>query len=107
MNNGQNGKGDTRRPLSVDQETFSNNWERAFGKNETCEYSGLRSVASYEESAPLDETYQAMLKSGMFWEYFPHLSGNWEIDKEHWAANMLSNEAHHTIYSNKGEAERN
>lgn len=27
-----NGKGDTPRPLSVDQETFANNWELAFGK---------------------------------------------------------------------------
>ena len=83
----ENGKGDTRRPLSVDQKTFSSNWERAFGKNEICEYSGLRSVASYED--PADETYQAMIKSGMFWELFPHLSGTWEIDKEHWVEHMM------------------
>jgi len=26
-----NGKGDKPRPISVDQETFASNWERAFG----------------------------------------------------------------------------
>ena len=45
-----NGKGDTPRPLSVDRETFDNNWDKIFGnKEETCEYSGLPAVTSYEE----------------------------------------------------------
>lgn len=29
-----NGKGDTPRPLSVDSETFANNWERIFKTNQ-------------------------------------------------------------------------
>jgi hypothetical protein len=28
------------------------------------------------------ESYQMGVKSGMFWEYFPELSGDWEKDKE-------------------------
>lgn len=28
----ENGKGDTPRPISVDQETFERNWERVFGQ---------------------------------------------------------------------------
>jgi hypothetical protein len=42
------GKGDKQRPLSVDQETFSNNWDRAFSKHENCEYSGLPTPATVE-----------------------------------------------------------
>jgi len=70
-----NGKGDTPRPLSVDTETYSSNWERTFGntpeKNrarisaslqevkeeidrlreivDNCEYSGLPNTSSYED----------------------------------------------------------
>lgn len=50
-----NGKGDAPRPLSVDSETFSNNWNKIFKKNKTlCAYSGLPSVQSYNE--PPDTT---------------------------------------------------
>ena len=28
------------------------------------------------------KNYDILLKSGMFWEYFPELTGNWEKDKE-------------------------
>jgi len=53
MSNGQNGKGDTPRPFSVDQTTYANNWDRIFGKkdDDTCAYSGLRSVASYDSKS--------------------------------------------------------
>ena len=27
------------------------------------------------------EAYDLLLKSGMFWEFHPELSGNWEVDK--------------------------
>ena len=49
----ENGKGDKQRPLSVDKETFNNNWERIFSSKSTeyeCEYSGLPSVSAYKES---------------------------------------------------------
>jgi hypothetical protein len=49
-----NGKGDRRRPLSVDMETYTNNWDRIFGTRTECEYSGLPSVSSYEHPT-LDE----------------------------------------------------
>lgn len=32
MSNTDAGKGDTPRPISVDQETFERNWERVFGR---------------------------------------------------------------------------
>lgn len=76
-----NGKGDTPRPLSVSQETFANNWDKVFG-NQDCEYSGLPSVSSYG----LDEEYTKLLQSGMFWEMFPGLTGNWEADKMRWGS---------------------
>lgn len=53
-----NGKGDSPRPLSVDSETFTNNWERIFGKkqDEICEYSNLPSVSSYDLTKNTQET---------------------------------------------------
>jgi hypothetical protein len=46
-----NGKGSTMRPFSVDQETYTNNWEKVFGKKkDDCAYSGLPSVVSYDQS---------------------------------------------------------
>jgi hypothetical protein len=46
-----NGKGDTPRPLSVDIKTYKNNWERIFTKkDDTCEYSGLPSTQSYDDT---------------------------------------------------------
>jgi phenylalanyl-tRNA synthetase beta subunit len=27
------------------------------------------------------EDYTKLLKSGMFWEFHPELTGNWEVDK--------------------------
>lgn len=46
-----NGKGDTPRPLSVDIKTYKNNWERIFNsKDDTCEYSGLPSTQSYNDT---------------------------------------------------------
>lgn len=29
-----------------------------------------------------EENYNSLLKSGMFWEFHPELTGNWETDKE-------------------------
>ena len=30
------------------------------------------------------EEYKGLMKTGMMWEWYPHLSGNWEKDKEVW-----------------------
>lgn len=94
----ENGKGDKQRPLSVDQETFSNNWDRAFGNHEICEYSGLPTPVTVESiqheinelsnklkshKEPPSE-YLQTLESGMFWELYPELSGNWELDSLSW-----------------------
>ena len=76
------GKGDKPRPLSVDQKTYARNWETVFGeKSNQCEYSGLPSISSY------DDEYQIFLievKSGMFWEWYPELTGVWETDRDRW-----------------------
>jgi hypothetical protein len=34
------------------------------------------------EAISTKESYQMGVESGMFWEYFPELSGDWEKDKE-------------------------
>jgi len=70
----QNGKGDDARPFSVDQETFKNRHEATFGKK-----------ISWWERRDYEE-YRAVLASGMFFELFPGLSGNWEEDKLRWGA---------------------
>lgn len=48
-----NGKGDTPRPLSIDIETFNNNWERIFGKQEK-QYASERSESDRTEQGPVD-----------------------------------------------------
>lgn len=46
-----NGKGDTPRPFSVPMDVYKNNWELIFKKNDdTCEYSGLPSTHSYNDT---------------------------------------------------------
>jgi hypothetical protein len=88
-----NGKGDTPRPLSVDTQTYHDNWDRIFGNNQsTCEYSGLANTATYEYkkvSTP-DPEYVKELQSGMFCEWYPDLSGTWETDKLRWTLIKLS-----------------
>jgi len=96
----ENGKGSKLRPLSVDQKTFSDNWERAFSTpQEMCEYSGLPTPVSVEDmqrgivelsnklkvqtGAP--DEYLQSVQSGMFWELYPQLSGKWEFDSCEWA----------------------
>lgn len=62
-----NGKGDSPRPLSVDATTFATNWDKIFRvKDDT------------------DPEYTQELMSGMFWEWYPGLSGIWEEDKSRW-----------------------
>ena len=94
----ENGKGDKQRPLSVDQKTFSDNWERAFSTQEMCEYSGLPTAATVESiqkeitelsnklksQTDAPDEYLASVRSGMFWELYPHLSGKWELDAMEW-----------------------
>jgi hypothetical protein len=73
-----NGKGDTPRPISVDQETFASNWERAFG---------TRVPPLEKKQSVIDEqkfTYMTERHSGMFYEWYPELTGEWEQDKTRW-----------------------
>ena len=37
------------------------------------------------------EDYEKLLASGMFWEFFPELTGEWEKDKELWQENIRLN----------------
>jgi hypothetical protein len=81
----QNGKGDAPRPFSVPQETYKSNYERIFGKKEdTCEYSGLPSTQSYDDPTEAPFEYIAVRNSGMFFEFYPGLTGNWEEDCVRW-----------------------
>jgi hypothetical protein len=81
----QNGKGDTPRPLSVTQETYKSNYDRIFGKkDDTCEYSGLPSTQSYDDPTEAPFEYIAVRNSGMFFEFYPGLTGNWEEDCVRW-----------------------
>lgn len=72
-----NGKGDAPRPLSVNSETFASNWERVFGSK----------APHTKKSSVIDEQkfqYLTELHSGMFYEWYPGLSGDWEKDKTRW-----------------------
>ena len=94
----ENGKGDKQRPLSVDQKTFASNWDRAFSKNEICEYSGLPTPVTVEsiqkeitelsnklkQNNEAPSEYLQTIQSGMFWELYPELTGNWELDATEW-----------------------
>ena len=81
----QNGKGDAPRPFSVPQETYKSNYERIFGKkDDTCEYSGLPSTQSYDDPTEPPFEYIAVRNSGMFFEFYPGLTGNWEEDYTRW-----------------------
>ena len=33
------------------------------------------------ENIKTKENYDKLLVSGMFWEFYPELTGNWEVDK--------------------------
>lgn len=58
--NGQAGKGSSPRPFSVDQKTYADNWERAFGSKEplTCYNCGeLMTVEGARCSKPLGYRY--------------------------------------------------
>ena len=72
-----NGKGDSPRPLSVDARTFSNNWDKIFEPkkiNENPEY----------------VFYLLELQSGMFFEWYPALTGEWDKDKTRWTLARLN-----------------
>ncbi len=36
------------------------------------------------EKSKAEWEYNQLLKSGMFWEFYPNLSGEWEQDEEQW-----------------------
>lgn len=60
-----NGKGSSKRPISVDQETFASNWERAFGTR----VPPIETKKSIIEEQKFD--YLTELHSGMFYEWYP------------------------------------
>jgi hypothetical protein len=83
----ENGKGDTPRPFSVDQETYKSNYDRIFGKkDDMCEYSGLPSASSYVTVLP-DDIQQ-------------------KIDAVTERLEQLHNEILNTHDTNSGETER-
>lgn len=81
-----NGKGSSPRPISVDQETFASNWEKAFG---------TRVPPLEQKRSVIDEqkfTYMTELHSGMFYEWYPELTGEWEQDKTRWTLARMMRE---------------
>lgn len=32
----------------------------------------------------MKKEYESLLKSGMFWEFYPELTGQWDKDKNQW-----------------------
>lgn len=85
------GKGSSPRPISVDQETFTSNWERAFGKSAP--------ITEPKRSVMDDQkfTYMTELHSGMFYEWYPSLTGEWEKDKARWTlARMMRDHVKNT-----------
>jgi hypothetical protein len=71
-----NGKGDSPRPLSVDADTFASNWDRIFNAPEQ------KKTPSVIEAEKFN--YLTELHSGMFFEWYPSLTGKWEEDKTRW-----------------------
>jgi hypothetical protein len=37
-----------------------------------------------ENLAKSKKAYDSLLKSGMFWEFYPQLTGNWDEDRDFW-----------------------
>lgn len=66
------GKGHDPRPFSVDKETFTQNHEATFGKK-----------MPWWERRDFEE-YRRLLDSGMFFEFHPELTGDWNTDREVW-----------------------
>lgn len=53
------------------------------------EYTLGRLMQEYNENVAPEQNemmkeYEGVLKSGMFWEWYPDLTGNWEQDKKKW-----------------------
>jgi hypothetical protein len=79
-----NGKGSSPRPFSVPMDIYKNNWDSIFTKkDDSCAYSGLPSTQSYSDHK---EEYLNILNSGMLFEWYPGLTGNWEEDKLRWGS---------------------
>jgi hypothetical protein len=77
----QNGKGSKARPLSLSKEEFDKRLENTFGESVVKKYADLSNLRNEVE---MFEEYQKLLKSGMFFEIYPDLTGEWQRDKFNW-----------------------
>jgi hypothetical protein len=41
-------------------------------------------MSDFEDKDNAHVEYNLLLKSGMFWEFYPELNGNWEKDCDAW-----------------------
>ncbi len=57
------GKGSSPRPLSVDLDTFDNNWDKIFKKNKWDHYSDLPSPDSYNDNQDILSTEDCVLNA--------------------------------------------
>jgi len=51
----------------------------------------------------LREDHKKLVKSGMFWEFYPELSGIWEEDKEEWIASQKRLETWREKFNKKAD----
>lgn len=86
----QNGKGHAPRPFSISYEKFSENIERSL--NISSKYN-ISDMTEERLELELFEGYVKLLKSGMLFELYPELTGDWKTDKHNWYAITLTEDS--------------
>lgn len=82
-----NGKGSSPRPFSISQTEYVDKHARTFPPKIREKYDGDRNELI------LFEEYLAELNSGMFFEIYPQLTGEWKKDKSEWSNIKLTRES--------------
>lgn len=82
-----NGKGSKPRPFSIPFHEYDKNHTNIFPPKVRERYNGNRDELIFFEE------YLKELNSGMFFEIYPELSGNWKDDKATWSAIKLTRES--------------
>lgn len=80
-----NGKGSNSRPMVIKKATFYDNFDNTYPTKIQ------KTTEETDKEPPVDrselewaELYFKELASGMFWEWYPSLSGVWLKDKDMW-----------------------
>lgn len=76
----QNGKGDSPRPFS-NYQCYSDNWDNIdFSSKQKKIPKGFRPRKNKSLKGLTNKDYHALLRSGMFWEWYPDATGKYEKD---------------------------